>query len=131
MKKFKDIDSYIHAFPKDHQKRLKEMRAIIRKAAPKAKEGISYGMPALHQKGYVVYFGGFKDHISLFPASSGIAVFKKQLSAYRTSKGTLQFPLNKKLPVGLIRKIVIFRAKENAQRAAGKKASPYRTKDSL
>ena len=121
MKKYKNVSAYIADYPKGMQLALKKLRAIIKKAAPKAAEGISYGMPAFKLDGPLVYFGGFKKHIGFFPASSGIRVFKKQLTAYRTSKGTLQLPYDKPLPASLINKIVRFRVKENAQKARTKK----------
>jgi uncharacterized protein YdhG (YjbR/CyaY superfamily) len=113
MKNYKDIDSYIKAAPKESQPLLKTMRATIKKAAPKAREAISYGIPTYKLNGNLVHFGGFSDHISFFPTSSGVRAFKKELSGYRTSKGTVQFPLDQPLPVGLIRKIVTFRVGEN------------------
>lgn len=113
MKKFKDINTYIKDSPKEIQVVLGRLRAIIKKAAPKAEETISYGIPTFKLQGNLVHFGGYKTHIGFYPGASGIHVFKKELSAYKTSKGTVQLPLDKPLPVGLITKIVKFRIKEN------------------
>ena len=108
MKNFKDIDSYIQSAPKEARTLLKEMRALVKKAAPDAKEAISYGIPTYKLNGNLVHFGGFKDHVSFFPTSSGVSAFKKELSKYRTTKGTIQFPLDKPLPLDLIKRIVAF-----------------------
>lgn len=117
MKTFKDVDSYIADFPKETQTLLRKIRATIRKAAPKATEKISYGMPGYYFNGYLVYFGGFKKHVSFFPASGGIrALFSTQLAKYKGGKGTIQFPIDKPIPFGLITKIVKFRLKENANK---------------
>lgn len=96
------------------------MRKIIREAAPEAEEKIAYRMPAYAQNGPLVYFAAFKDHISLFPAGSPMESFPEDLSVYRTSKGTLQFPLDKPLPYDLIRKIVRFRVAENLKKIKSK-----------
>ena len=116
MKNFKDIDSYIQSAPKEARTLLKEMRALVKKAAPDAKEAITYGIPTYKLNGNLVHFGGFKDHVSFFPTSSGVSAFKKELSKYRTTKGTIQFPLDKPLPLDLIKRIVAFRLKENMRK---------------
>lgn len=113
MKSFKNIDEYIKNYPKEVQALLKQLRATIRKAAPRAEEAIKYGIPTFVLNGNLVHFGGFKKHISFFPAASGVKEFKNELSAYTTTKGTIQFPLEKKLPLGLVARIVKFRVKEN------------------
>jgi uncharacterized protein YdhG (YjbR/CyaY superfamily) len=112
----KDIDSYIKAAPQNTRALLKAMRATIRKAAPMATEAISYGIPTYRLKGNLVHFGAFKDHVSFFPTPSGVSAFKKELLKFRIAKGNIQFPLDKPLPLGLIRKIVVFRVKESARR---------------
>lgn len=117
MKNYKDIDSYIAAYPKDAQALLNVVRATIKKAAPKAEEKISYGIPTFTLNGNLVHFGAFKTHIGFFPGASGVASFKKELSIYKTSKGTIQLPLDKKLPLPLITKIVKFRVKENLEKS--------------
>ncbi len=123
MKIYKDVDSYVKDFPKETANLLKQIRAAIKKAAPYAEETMSYGMPAYKLNGPVVYFGGFKKHVSLFPTSSGVRIFHKELSRYQTSKGTIQFPLNKPLPLSLISKIVKLRVKENTQKESVKSSS--------
>lgn len=110
MKSYKDIDSYIKEYPKDVQNLLKQMRATIKKGAPKAEEAIRYGIPTFRFKNKnLVHFGGFKNHVSFFPGPGAVSHFKKELSKYTLSKGTIQFPLDKKLPLTLISKIVKFR----------------------
>ena len=112
----KDIDEYIAHFPKDVQQLLKKMRLTIRKAAPKAKEKISYCIPTFALDGNLVHFAAFKSHISFFPTPSGIKAFREELSAYKISTGTVQFPLDKPLPLGLISRIVKFRVKEQSRK---------------
>jgi uncharacterized protein YdhG (YjbR/CyaY superfamily) len=125
-KKPESIDQYIASFPPETQKLLKQMRAAIQKAAPEATEAISYGMPAFNQNGYLVYFGGYKTHIGLYPAPRAIDAFKDELSAYKGAKGTVQFPLDQPLPVNLIARIVKFRVAENMEKKAktAKTATP-------
>ena len=115
-KQYKNIDEYIAGFPEDIQAILQNLRRVIREAAPEAQETISYSMPAFKQNGILVYFAAFKDHIGFFPTSSGISAFTKELAPYDTSKGTVRFPLDKPLPVNLIKKIVKFRAQENGNK---------------
>jgi uncharacterized protein YdhG (YjbR/CyaY superfamily) len=114
------VDNYIAAFPKETQMLLEQMRATIKKAAPQAEELISYRMPAYKYKGILVYFAGYKNHIGFYPTPSGIKNFKEELSIYNGAKGSVQFPLDKQLPHTLIRKIVKFRLKENANKAEAK-----------
>ncbi len=121
MKAYENIDAYIADFPADKQQLLLQMRAIIRKAAPKATEKISYGMPCFFQEGNLVYFAAMKNHIGFYPSSSGVANFTKELEGYITSKGAIQFPLDKPLPVKLITMIVKFRVLENLEKASIKK----------
>ena len=121
MIKYKDIDNYIASFPEETQMVLDKMRDIIKKAAPKAVEVISYGMPAFKMHGVLVFFAAWKTHIGFYPHSSGIAAFKKELSIYKNSKGAVQFPMEKPLPAGLITKIVKFRIKEDMLKAKTKK----------
>jgi uncharacterized protein YdhG (YjbR/CyaY superfamily) len=118
----KDMDEYIASFPSDVQEILEEIRATIKKAAPDAEETISYQIPTFTLKGkYLIYFAAYKKHIGLYPAPRGVEKFKKELSAYEGGKGTVRFPFDRPIPFGLIRKIVKFRAKENSERAKGKK----------
>ena len=89
------------------------MRATIKAVAPGAGETIRYGIPTFTLDGNLVHFAAYKKHIGFYPASSGIRAFKKELSAYKTSRGTVQFPIDKPLPLALIKKIVRFRVAEN------------------
>ncbi len=116
MKSYKTIDAYIKAAPKEVQPMLKKLRKIIKEAAPKTEEVISYGIPTFRLNGNLVHFGCFKDHIGFFPGSAPIQIFKKELSKYKTSKGTIQLPLDMPLPAGLIKKIVTFCVKRNLER---------------
>jgi uncharacterized protein YdhG (YjbR/CyaY superfamily) len=112
---YKNIDDYISSAPEDIRPKLEQIRQVIRKAAPDAAETISYSMPAFKLNGVLVYFAAFKDHIGFFPTSSGVSQFKKELETYDTSKGTVRFPLDKPIPLGLITKIVKFRVEENSE----------------
>ena len=120
MRSFKTTEEYIANYPKNVQVILKRLRIIIKNAAPKAEEAISYGIPTFKLNGNLVHFGAFTKHVGFYPASSGIRVFKKELAAYKTTKGTLQLPFDKPLPAGLISKIVKFRVRENLQKKAAK-----------
>jgi uncharacterized protein YdhG (YjbR/CyaY superfamily) len=111
---YRTIDDYIRSFPPEVQSLLEKLRQSIRKAAPEAVEAISYRMPAFKFNGILVYFAAYKKHIGFYPTGSGIKSFKTELSAYATSKGTVQFPLNKPIPYDLVEKIVAFRVKENS-----------------
>lgn len=118
MKTAKTIDAYIALYPKPTQVLLRQMRATIRKAAPAGVgEKISYGIPTFTLNGNLVHFGGYEHHIGFYPGAAGIAIFKKEMAKYKTSKGTVQFPLDKPLPLGLITKIVKFRVKQNLAKA--------------
>jgi uncharacterized protein YdhG (YjbR/CyaY superfamily) len=114
----KSIDEYIAGFPKDIQKILKEVKTTIKKAIPEAEETISYNLPTFKLNGrYLIYFSAWKSHISLYPFSSAMEASMKEASEYKTSgKGTIQFPIDKPLPLGLITKIVKFRIKENLEK---------------
>jgi len=113
---FKTIDEYIKTFPSDVQSILEKMRLTIRKAAPEAVEAISYQIPTFKLNGNLVHFAAFKKHIGFYPTSSGIRAFKKQLSLYNGGKGSVQFPIDKPIPYDLVRKITIFRVKENLRK---------------
>lgn len=120
MKTFQNVDDYILSFPKEVQLLLEQMRTTIRKAAPKATEALGYGMPGYKLEGMLVYFAAYKSHIGFYPAPSGIENFKKEFSVYKSSKGAVQFPLDKKLPLALVTKVVKFRVKENLEAAKTK-----------
>jgi len=111
--KFTTIDEYIASFPKDVQAILQSMRRVIRESAPRAEEAISYGIPTFKLNGNLVHFAAFKNHIGFFPASTPIVAFKKELSPYELSKGTVRFPLDQPIPFGLVKKIVRYRVQEN------------------
>ena len=119
-KKAKDIDEYIADFPADVQLLLQKVRTAIRKAAPKAEEAIKYQMPTFVLNGNLIHFAGYQNHIGLYPGSKPIEEFKDDLVKYRTSKGTVQLPLDKPIPTGLIGKITKFCVKRNLERAAAK-----------
>ena len=109
----KDIDDYIDVAPEDAQKKLLEMRACIRKAAPGAKEGLKWGMPAFSYKRILVVFAAHKGHIGFYPTPSAVKAFAKNLSKFATAKGSIQFPMDKPLPLTLIRRITKFRVRES------------------
>ena len=117
---FNSIDEYIATFPKETQKILEELRAVIKKSAPYAEEKISYQMPTFFLKGNLVHFAAYKNHIGFYPTPSGIEAFKKELSVYEGAKGSVQFPINKPLPLKLVSKIVKFRVAENMKNAQKK-----------
>lgn len=116
-----NTDTYIGTFPKETQVVLEQIRTTILKAAPGTEEMISYGMPAFKiNGGMLMYFAAYKNHIGLYALPSGNAAFKKELAAYKMGKGSIQFPLDKKLPLALITKIVKFRVQENLEKAKSK-----------
>ncbi|MEO5591076.1 MAG: DUF1801 domain-containing protein [Chitinophagaceae bacterium] len=119
--KVNDIDKYIAGFPEETQKLLNQIRATIIKAAQGAEEVISYQMPAYKFHGMLVFFAGYKNHIGFYPGAGGIEAFKKEIAVYKNAKGSVQFPLDKKLPLELVTKIVKFRVKQNEEKAILKK----------
>ena len=119
--KFKTVDEYITLQPKNVKPLLQQLRKTIKEVAPDAEELISYNMPGYKLKGMLVYFAAWKEHIGFYGASSTLVEkFKKELSGYELSKGTIKFPLDLPLPLTLITKIVKYRAKENLEKAAAK-----------
>jgi uncharacterized protein YdhG (YjbR/CyaY superfamily) len=114
------IDEYIQGFPADVQSLMRRLRATIRKAAPRADEKISYNIPTFYLSGQLVYFGGFKKHIGFYPGAAAVIKFKRELSAYKGARGSVQFPFDKPMPLAVIGKIVRFRVKENLAKAAAK-----------
>jgi uncharacterized protein YdhG (YjbR/CyaY superfamily) len=112
----KNADEYIAFFEPAIQVRLQQLRQTIIKAAPKAEEVISYQMPAYKFNGMLVYFAGYKNHIGFYATPTGHAAFKKELSVYKEGKGSVQFPHDKPLPLGLVSKIVKFRVKQNMEK---------------
>jgi len=111
-----NVDAYIARFAPTTQKLLKQLRATIKKAAPLAEEVISYGMPAYKYHGILVYFAGYEHHIGFYPTASGIENFKKEIAGFKHSKGAIQFPPDKPLPLSLVTAIVKFRAKLNLEK---------------
>jgi uncharacterized protein YdhG (YjbR/CyaY superfamily) len=107
----REVDAYIAAAPKAAQPLLRQLRAVIKEAAPKADERISYGMPYYHHHGRLIYYAAFKNHVSVFPC--GQAEKYEELRQYMTGKGTLRFPLGEPLPAALIKKMVKARVKES------------------
>ncbi len=115
------VDEYIAGFPPDVREALETLRRTIRKAAPRAEERISYRMPAFADHGILVWFAAHKDHIGFYPTASGILAFRRELSKYALSKGTVRFPLDKQLPLGLIARIVKLRVAENRKARIARK----------
>lgn len=114
----KSVDEYIASAPKAVRTKLKELRAAIRKAAPAAEERISYGMPYYAYKGRLAYFAAFTRHIGLYIPTPVMEEHKSELRNYETAKATVRFPLDKKLPVGLIKKLVKARVEKNELKKA-------------
>jgi len=115
------IDEYIGTFPQEIQILLEQVRATIKQAAPEAEEAIKYAMPTFVLNGNLVHFAAFKNHIGFYPVPSGIEAFKKELSVYKGAKGSVQFPLDKPMPLKLISEIVKFRVNENLLKAKAKR----------
>lgn len=122
-KKFTSVDEYIDTFPEHIKERLEEIRQLIKSLIPNAAEVISYNMPAYKQHGVLVYFAGYKAHIGFYPTSSGIRLVQDELGDLKSSKGAIQFPIDQPVPADLVKKIVLFRAEEDAekQKLKGKK----------
>ncbi len=115
-----EVDRYIAGFPAHSQSYLMMLRTIIKNSAPAAVEVISYNMPAYKLNGILFYFAAFTKHIGFYPVSSAIRAFKEELTAYKIGKGSIQFPLDKPLPVDLISRIVEFRVNENNEKSKNK-----------
>src|SRR6267143_1763151 len=111
----KSITEYIHAAPKEAQKKLREMRACIRKSAPGARESLKWGMPAFSYGRILVTFAAHKHHIGFYPTPLGVKAFANDLSKFATARGSIQFPLEKPLPLPLIRKITAFGVRESIE----------------
>ena len=113
-KLFTTIDEYISTFPDDTQAILEKMRQAIQKAAPDAMETMSYGIPTFNLNGkHLVFFAGWKHHISLYPIPAGDAAFQQKIAHYKRAKGTIQFPLDTPIPYDLVEKIVTLLMMEN------------------
>ena len=111
-----NIDEYIEQFPANVQAILQKLRAAIKKNAPAAEEVISYRMPAFNYHGILVYFAAYENHIGFYPTASPMIAFKDKLNNYKTSKGAIQFPIDKAIPLTLVKDIVKFRIKENLEK---------------
>ncbi len=111
-----NIDDYIAGFPAPVQMLLEEVRATIKKAAPGATEAIKYAMPTFILNGNLVHFAAFKNHIGFYPAPIGMTAFEKELAAYETGKGSVQFPLDQPMPLALISRIVKYRVAKNMEK---------------
>jgi uncharacterized protein YdhG (YjbR/CyaY superfamily) len=116
-KGYESIDEYIRSFPVHIQKKLVELREVIREQAPQAQEKISYQMPTFILNGNLVHFAGYSKHIGFYPTPTGINAFKSRLSKYKNAKGSVQFPIAEPLPTELIKSIVKFRVEENMKRS--------------
>ena len=112
------VTEYINAAPKEAQQKLREIRAILKKVAPKAKEGLKWGSPVLEEKRILFAYTAHKSHLNFMPTHSSLAPFKEELKDYKTGKDTIQFPYDKPLPKQLIRKIAAYRAKDVRERGA-------------
>ncbi len=110
------MTEYINAAPKEARKKLRKMHACIRKSAPGAKESLKWGMPAFSHGRILVTFAAFKHHIGFYPTPSAVKEFAKDLSKFVTASASIQFPLEKPLPLALIRKITVFRVRESIEK---------------
>ena len=115
------VDEYIQQFSEDIKLQLNMLRETIHKTAPDSMEVISYKIPAYKYFGMLAYFAVRKNHISLYPYPSAIVEFKDQLLKYKTSEGTVKFPLNQPLPLKLIQKLIAFRVEENLNKEIARK----------
>ena len=122
-----EIDNYIVGFPPDVRQKLTELRQAIREMAPTASETINYGIPTFTLEGNLVHFAAFKGHIGFYPTPGGIEKFKNELSVYPSAKGSVQFPLDRPLPLDLVREIVAFRVNDNLAKAEAKKSRKKRS----
>ncbi|RNL49555.1 iron chaperone [Pedobacter jejuensis] len=117
----KIIDEYIALFPIKTQQILQQIRETIHKAVPNAKEVISYKMPAFKQNRVLVYFAAYEKHIGFYPTGSGIEAFQHEFKNYKWSKGAIQFPIDKPMPLDLITRITKFKAQKDLEKVAEQK----------
>ena len=113
-----DIDDYIDGFAPNVRKILQKIRKTIQTAAPGAAEAISYQIPTFKLNGNLIYFAGFQNHVSVYPAPRGAKEFKEELAVYEGGKGTVRFPLNEPIPYDLITRITKYRVQQNVEAAA-------------
>ena len=116
------VDQYIAAFPADVKKRMQQLRKTIKAGAPNADELISYQMPGYKYFGMLVYFAAYKNHIGFYPGAGGLLEFYKELSSFKSAKGSVQFPHDEPIPYDIISKIVKFRVKQNEEKFSLKKS---------
>ena len=121
------IDAYIAAFPPKVRAILKKVRATVRKAAPDAVEVISYRMPALKQRGILIYYAGFAHHVGLYPPIRGDAALLRRAAPYANEKGNLRFPYDEEIPYALIADLTRLRARQDAAKATKRKAATRRS----
>lgn len=124
-----NIDEYIAVLPEEVQDLMQAVRKVIHEAAPEATETMNYAIPTFDLHGNLVHFAAFKNHIGFYPAPSGMEAFKEELSAYKGSKGSVQFPLSQPIPYDLIAKIVKFRVQENLEKASKKAIKKTKKKE--
>jgi uncharacterized protein YdhG (YjbR/CyaY superfamily) len=117
------VDQYIAAFPADVKKRMQQLRKTIKAGAPNADELISYQMPGYKYFGMLVYFAAYKNHIGFYPGAGGLLEFYKELSSFKSAKGSVQFPHDRPIPYDMISKIVKFRVKQNEEKFSLKKSN--------
>lgn len=120
MKKVKDVATYLAMQPPPIRAQLAAIRKIVFQMIPGVEEKIGYGMPAYAYHGVLLYFAATQNHIGLYAMPAAIRAFSEELKPYDTSKGTIRFPLGKRLPTQLIRNIVKFRKQQNEERAAAR-----------
>ena len=116
------VDAYIAQFSEEQQSRLKALRTLIHETVPLVRETIKYGMPTFLYEGDLIYFAAGKAHTGLYPMPSGVSQFAEELLSYKTSKGAIQLPLDRALPLDLIRRIILFRDEENEKVQQTKKS---------
>ncbi|MBP7280323.1 MAG: DUF1801 domain-containing protein [Leptospiraceae bacterium] len=120
--KFKTVEEYFSTLPQNTKDPLLTVRDLIQQICPEAEEVISYNIPAFKLNGRnLIYFAAWKEHISIYPIPNGDEAFQKSISSYQGGKGTIKFPISKRLPLALIKKIIKFSMKENLERAKDKK----------
>ncbi len=112
-KSFKTVEAYFSTVTRERRGTLQQVREAIKTAAPQAEEVITYNMPGFRLNGYLVAYAAYKNHIGFYPGAAGIAAFREEISKYQWAKGSVRFPLDKPMPLALIRKIVRFRVKQN------------------
>jgi uncharacterized protein YdhG (YjbR/CyaY superfamily) len=118
--KFKTVNDYFSSFPASTKSMLRKMRSTIKEVVPKAEEVVSYNMPAFKQNGILVWYAAYRQHIGLYPTPAAIETFAHELRQYKTSKGAIQFPIDKPIPTSLVKKIVRFRVKQDFEKAKAK-----------